>query len=247
VEALIALFFIVFIANMSTTIVGFGGTLISLALAAHLFPITYLVPILILLQAICSLYLAILDRQCIQWGKLGKRILPFALVGMGIGVLLLPYLEGHLLLLIFAGGTWLFSVRELFLLWREDGKKVVGTTSSAIGLVSLTSGGILQGLYGSGGPMIVFYTSQVLPDKSEFRSTMGVLWVFLDIILFLGYIQMGRVTLDTITTTGMLLPALWLGILVGDPLHRKISERKFRFLLYGLVIASTSALIIGKL
>ncbi len=84
---------IVLVAQTSETITGFGSTVISVALGAILFPLDILVPVIVPLNFILSLYIVLIHRQHLDGKTLGFRIIPFIAVGMPL--VLLIFNLGH--------------------------------------------------------------------------------------------------------------------------------------------------------
>ena len=103
----------------------------------------------------------------------------------------------------------------------------------------LTVGGIIHGAFGTGGPFVVIYAGKALPDKSLFRVTLCMLWTILNTILIVKWTATGGVwTPQVIKATSMALPFLAAGLLVGDWLHHRVNERRFRLTVYGVLFLS---------
>jgi uncharacterized membrane protein YfcA len=112
--------------------------------------------------------------------------------------------------------------------------------ASAAGL--LVSGGIVHGLYASGGPLIVLYASRAIPDKGAFRSTLSALWVVVNTALVAVHIAGGSINAATAKATAYLLPSLLLGIAAGEFLHDRIDERRFRLVVFALLVVAGGSL-----
>ncbi|MBM3176333.1 MAG: sulfite exporter TauE/SafE family protein, partial [Chloroflexi bacterium] len=72
---------ILVLAHTAETILGFGCTLIALALGVYLLPLETLVPMLVILGLLQSIWLVARWYRHIDWRTLLLQILPLAVVG----------------------------------------------------------------------------------------------------------------------------------------------------------------------
>ena len=109
----------------------------------------------------------------------------------------------------------------------------------------LFCGGMIQGAFGSGGPFIVIYAAKALPEKSLFRVTLSLLWLATNSARLALWIVQGTVwNRETLTLTLAALPFMVAGVLIGDFLHRRVDEFRFRFFVY-LVLCVAGAVMLG--
>ena len=76
---------------------GFGSTLIAVPLLAHLFPLKFVIPMMVVLDCIGSISMGVRLRSDVNTPEL-KPMLPFMVVGMVAGVFLLVALPPEILL-----------------------------------------------------------------------------------------------------------------------------------------------------
>ena len=67
---------------------GFGSTIFSVPILAHFLPVSYLVPLMVLLDMSSAIFLGTTGRKHVDRGEL-KRILPWMFVGFAIGLTVL--------------------------------------------------------------------------------------------------------------------------------------------------------------
>ena len=79
--------------------------------------------------------------------------------------------------------------RSLVSVVMEPVRHEFGLTDAQLGFLAL--GGIAHGLFGTGGPMIVYVARRRLADKLAFRSTLAVLWLALNAALLTKFITTG--------------------------------------------------------
>ncbi len=228
-------FLIVMLAQMSEAVSGFGCTLITLALGGNLYHIETILPLIIPLNFFLSFYLVTRYYQSIDWRTLTRAILPFFAVGMAAGLFIFNLGRSMILQTAFGFLVILITAFEFFGFFRtstSSPRKPLNTFQSALCLIA---GGIMHGIYATGGPMVVYYAGRKFNDKKVFRSTLSLLWLIMTVILCTNYFLNGKLTTGTLKTSALLLPALLLGILVGERIHSRIDERIFRLLIYVLL------------
>lgn len=245
-DSLAPLMLIVFFSNLVESVAGFGSTILALTLGAQYFPIEELIPILVPLNVLLSAYIVIRYRTEIHWRLLGTRILPFTLIGMPIGIWIFQMAPGPSLKLAFGV---IVSVLGAFELVR--GLKKTYADQRPLGLYGsalfLTAGGIMQGLYASGGPFVVYFFSRTVKDKGTFRSTLSFLWLVLNVILTGSLILSSKINAYTLQFSFYLLPFVLAGIFVGTRVHDWVSERQFKQGVYALLSVAGLSLIYRSL
>jgi hypothetical protein len=133
-------------------------------------------------------------------------------------------------------------VRELYLLYkRKQDRRPLSRVEEGAWLMA---GGIIQGVFASGGPPVVYVAGRIIPQKSNFRSTLAALWMVLNIVLTASYIITGKLTLPSLSISAMLLPVVIVCIVLGERLHNLVDENKFRMIVFTLLLFAGISLII---
>jgi uncharacterized protein len=243
--ALLALF--LFISNVVEAATGFGATIIALTLAVHFFPIDFLVPVIVPLNLLVSLYIAIRYRDGIKYHTLFTRIVPLAGIGLPLGIALFNLVDAERLKIFFGIFVLCFATLELIRILRADRKEKLNPLTTAATSFWLILGGIVHGLYASGGPMVVYYASRNLDGKHQFRSTLSALWAILSLLLAISHLATGKATAVTYSSAGLLLPVVIAGVIFGELLHSKLPERTFRILVFSILIFSGASIIVKSI
>jgi len=236
---------IVLLALLAEAVVGFGSTVLTVTLGAHLLPLDVLLPIFVPLNLVLSLYLVTRYRRTIDWRLLGGRVLPVAGLGTGAGLLLFRLQSSRALLLVFAVFVVLLAAVELIRALRGP-RRSTQPLRPLPGVALLSAGGVIHGLFGSGGPMIVYFASRELRGKAAFRSTLSALWIVLNAALVVNYAALGLFTAETTRMSLLLLPVVALGTGLGDRLHGRLPERPFQLMTYGLLLFAGAALVVRQ-
>lgn len=217
-------------------ITGFGSGLIAVPLLALHWPLTFVVPLVLLTDFTASLILGGRNFDKVAWPEI-RRLLPPGLIGVLIGAWLLVSLPREPLLMVLGSLVILYALRNL-LLDTEHPQPVSARWAWPAGL----SGGAIGALFGTGGPPYVIYLSHRLFDKGSLRATLSGLF----------FIE-GLARIVTFTASGLLLHRelfiayagalpLTLGALwVGSHIHNRLTQahmiRLFSLILLGSGIA----------
>jgi uncharacterized membrane protein YfcA len=234
-HALLAL--IIFFAFGIEAAMGFGCNVLAVTVAVHLYPLEQLLPVLVGLNLVVSLYIALRHRDAIDRALLLRRILPLMALGMPAGMAAFHLASGPHLKLGFGAFVVLIAAVELVRVARQSALESPRPLPTWQGVVVLLGAGLTHGLYASGGPLAVYFASRQPLDKRGFRSTMSTLWLLLNVILMCGYFARGAVGRETAVQIGLMLAPLVGGILAGEWFHGRIAERTFRVLVFALLLA----------
>lgn len=225
------------------TATGFGGMLVCVTLGAQLIGLEEVIRLMVPLSFLQTGYIAIRHSDGIDWSLLLKRVLPLMGLGMGGAFLLLTQVGGPWLGLAFGLMVLLLSARDLHQL-RSSNAVVSKPVSRAASVAALFSAGVIHGIYASGGPMLVYAIGREGLGKKAFRSTLSMVWIVLNVILVTRFAIAGdydrQVALDIL----MLVPAVPIGIVLGEWVYHRVDERTFKMVVLVLLIAAAISLIV---
>ena len=218
--------------------VGFGATLTNTPLLAHLLPLRFVVPLTLLLDLFAAIALGTRLRGQADRAEL-RRILPFMLLGLALGLALLVKLPERALLLLL-GCFVLYA--GLSSLARRPG---TGPLHPAWAIPAGVVGGIFSALYGIGGPIYTIYMSRRIADKSAFRATMARLILMVGLVRLVLTAAAGLIGQDQLLLSALLLaPFAALGLVLGNWLHHRLSARRILLFVYALIIVNGATLIV---
>lgn len=243
--ALLAL--VVLLAFSVEAVVGFGSTVLAVTLGAQLMPVDVLLPAFVPLNLALSAVLVARHARDVDGRLLGRRVLPFVGAGMVVGMGLFRLGSAASLEIALAGFVVTLAVVELARLRRAESAEAQKLAPAAAAAL-LGVGGVAHGLFGSGGPMVVYVASRELAGKARFRATLSALWLVLNAVLVAGYAQQGLIGRASIGRSLALVPSLLAAIPLGEWLHRRLPEARFRPIVYvvllvaGLSLAARHAL-----
>jgi len=221
---------------------GFGSIVIAMTLAAHLYPIRELIPLLVALNIVLSSYMVWRHHHHIERRLLVVQILPLMAVGMVGGLLLFSNASSDTLKLAFGIFVVVVSLRELSVLLANHGPRAaLGTRASSLGILGA---GVIHGIFATGGPLLVYIIGRSELGKRNFRSTLATVWLVLNSTLALIFTLSGRINSRLLPAIAALVPVVIASIMVGEWTHQRLSERGFRIAVFALLLLAGTSLVI---
>ncbi|HEX4942866.1 MAG TPA: sulfite exporter TauE/SafE family protein [Usitatibacteraceae bacterium] len=216
---------------------GFGSTVIALPILANWLPLTYLVPLMALGDLVAAVVVGGSNRRHVSRPEL-KRLLPFMVAGIALGVTVLvnvPQQPLKIGLAAFAMAVGLYSILN---------PSPKGTISPWWCIPAGTVAGILAAVFGAGGPVNVAYLAGRLHDKGEMRSTISVI-ISVSATLRTVLYAMAGLVLKAGTLAGFALaaPFAWAGLVLGSRIHTGLTQAQMRRTIGGLLVASGGILL----
>lgn len=230
---------VVALAFATESALGFGGTVITLALGSTLMPVRPLLAALIPLNLALSAYFTARYRRDVDRAVLFKRVLPVMLLAMPVGMLLASRLPESMLTRAF--GVFVLTLAIVELLRGENTEPRPLASSTSAGL--LAAGGVVHGMFGVGGPLAVYVVSRWIDDKRRFRATLNALWLTLNVVFLVPYVRDGLVSAVSVRQSLALSPALLVGIVAGEAAHRRIAQALFRKGVYVMLLGAGAMLV----
>lgn len=201
---------------------GFGATVIVVTLGAQFVPLDVLLPSFVPLSMVLSLCLL---RRGIVWPVLA-RMAPLLAIGIAAGIAIGRIADPRVLLVAF--GVFVAVLAT----WKLAGRAALWPRPL------LVLGGIVHGLFGTGGPMIVYAARTEIADKTQFRSTLAVVWLALNAALLAS---MHRApSMNSAWMAAAILP----GLAAGHWLHRRLDAERFERAVWLLLLVAGAVLAI---
>lgn len=217
-------------------ITGFAGNIFCMPVGTYTLGLQSSVSILNATGFLACMLLAVLNLRSINWRELGK------IVGV-----MLPFV---------ALGAWLDTVIPLHALL-----KIYGLVILAVGIKNLVqkkqtflpewalwgvlvAAGLIQGMFVSGGALLVIYAVQKLTDKEQFRATLAAVWSILNFLYAFYQLWAGHFTGEVWLMVLCCIPLIVLATFVGGKLAKRISQERFLKLTYILLLGIGAVLLI---
>ncbi|WP_177197773.1 sulfite exporter TauE/SafE family protein [Halopseudomonas formosensis] len=224
-------------------VTGFGSLVIALALGALLLPVAELLPVLVPLNVLMSGSLVLRHRRQLHGALLLRVILPLMLLGTLAGFALQQWLADDLLKGLLGILMLWFAGREL---WRLRRGRPARPHPPWLNRLLTLGAGLTHGLFASGGPLLVYALAGTQLDKRRLRATLLCVWFSLNACLSLMLLMQGKLV-PALPRLPWFIPLLVLGMLVGEYLHHRVNEQRFRQLVYGLLLVTGTILTLQSL
>lgn len=216
---------------------GFGSAVVGVPILVHFVPLTFAVPLVMLLDFVSTLTVGALNWRQIDRSEL-LRLVPCMLVGIVAGATLL----------VSANPQWLLLALGVFVLlnalWNLL-RPVHAEPASALWSVPAgLAGGVFSALFGTGGPIYTTYLARRV-DAAAFRATTVSIILMSGLIRLVtfgatGLLQQPRLWLGWVS----LLPVCALGVFVGSRLHSKLPPQRVRKAMFALLAVSGASVIV---
>jgi uncharacterized membrane protein YfcA len=240
-ETIVLLALIVMLAYTVFGLTGFGSSITAMPLLVQVIPLRTAVPLMLVFDLASGLLLGWRNRRVVDRKEL-LRLIPFMLVGMAIGVIVLVKAPERLLLLVL--GIFILAYSAWSLLLKRVPKPLSSNWSIPLGMI----GGIFTALFGTGGPIYTIYLARRLEDKLVLRATISSLIFvtgFSRLVLFSSaglYKQPSLVSLALI-----LLPCALVGLFLGSRLHSKLPAQRVVQAIWVILIVGGASLVLRNL
>lgn len=229
---------VVFLAFFARGVSGFGSATVAIPLLVHVIPLKVAVPLLLVHDLLSTAATAHIDRRAVVKSEI-LALLPFSMLGVIFGVTLLLALPATPLLAALGALVIVFGVRTIA---NPQGRRHIARGWCVpAGLI----GGALGGAFGIGAATpTMIYLSHRLADKHAVRGTFAAFGLFdyayrLVVFAVTGLLLSRELLVAVLAT----LPAMALGMYLGNRLHGRISgERAFQ-VIGGLLVASGASLL----
>jgi uncharacterized membrane protein YfcA len=236
-ETYLAAFLILLLAYFLRGITGFGSGLIAIPLLAHILPLTFVVPMVLVLDFVASIVLSSRKHMQVRWDEI-RPLLPTSIVGIVIGSFMLITLPREPLLVSLGVFVIFFGLRYVFNIHGD--KPISRWWSVPTGL----SGGLIGALFGTGGPPYVVYFSHRLHDKTQLRGTLSGLFLLDGAFRVITFLSLGLLLqADMFAALLMGLPVAGIGLYLGNRVHLGITHRQQLVVIGCLLLVSGGSLL----
>ena len=220
---------------------GFGSSIISVPILAHLLPLTFVVPLVTAVDCAAAATATTRQWRLVDWREF-RRVMAPALAGIAIGSTLLVNLPRNAALLALGVFVTAFSIYTLA--GAHQWQSISPRWSIPAGLV----GGVFSALFGTGGPLYMMYLSSRIPDKSVLRATSSMV---VGTSVAIRAVAFGFTTLwqqqGMLTLILLLLPLMLVGYLLGSRVHAQLGGSAIRRGIAWLLLANAVLLIVRSL
>jgi uncharacterized membrane protein YfcA len=205
---------------------GFGGA-VGLPLLALVLPVKVLAPAWSLVGIVSSVAIIGRDRQHVD-RRTFLRFLPGCAIGIAAGLFFFATLDAVLLARALGAFIILYAIYSLWITTRPAGSRPPLPRGLLRPVASFFSGAVGT-LFGSMASIFfAMYLDASGANKQTFRATLSAMLLTLSVARTIGYAAVNELTLDSFILCAAAVPAMGLGLLVGDRIHSGLSQAAFQ-------------------
>ncbi len=213
------------------TLVGFGSALVASGPLALAMAPSRVIPLLALLDFAGAATRGWRARRDVAWPEF-RRLFPGMLAGQFLGIAVLAR----------AGTAFTLAALGVFVagqglrgLLARPGKEA---PPPRLPFLHGLFGGLLGGLFGSGGFVYAAYLERRLDSRTAFRATQAVLIALSTVWRIVLCLSLGLLDAGLLLTALCFLPAVLLGVLAGRRIDLRLERAQLFAVLNGLLVAS---------
>ena len=227
---------VLFVAYLVRGVAGFGSGLIAVPMLTLVAPVPLVVPLVVSLDYIGSASQGMQNRDYVAW-KEQLLLVPFMLVGIGVGLLLLHSIPTAVLRKVLGGFVITYAIYQLLPLPALGGSRLLAILCGCLG-------GLVGTLFGTGGPFYVMYLKLRDLDKSVFRATFATNFLIDGAIRLGSYAVIGLFRWQVLAYLLAALPMVAAGLYLGGRLQTGWSQNAFVRFISLLLLGSGIALLL---
>lgn len=237
-DTIVEVVLIIALAYFMFGVSGFGSSLVAVPLLSFVMPLQSAVMLALTLDLISAIALSKKENKHVRTGEL-KVLIPFVVLGIVMGALLLARVPNEPLLL--ALGFFVTAVGIKILFFGTPKERISKRWSALAGI----AGGTTSALFGTGGPAYMSYLGHRLENRFEIRATFSGLLVIDSSLRVFVFVIGGLFfsSLDLIVLAAA-LPTMVIGLYMGHRAHDRLSDGQMTFVTALLLLASGVSLIV---
>lgn len=221
---------VLFLTNIVQGITGFAGTVLAMPPSILLQGIDVAKPTLNILGLLVAVWIVIISYKSLNMKEFFK-IMIIMFFGLILGNYIYSIIPVPMLLKIYAIFIIGIALKGLLVKKEKD-------LPEFILVMIVFIAGIMHGMFVSGGPLLIIYAAKKFREKTEFRATVSCVWLVLNSYLGYSHYVEGLFTPETITKLMWGIPPVIVGVIIGNILHKKMSQELFLLITYILLIIS---------
>jgi uncharacterized membrane protein YfcA len=219
---------VIFLSSSIQSMTGFGFAVLAMPLLVLLQDPHEAVGTSMVLSTLCVVFMWWRTRKHERL-RINGTLFTAAIIGVPIGLAGLAWVDPDLLK--FAVGVVTVSIAAMSLIGAMRGRRgstcEQGATWTRSTWIAGFVSGFLTGSISMPGPAVVALLSGRAVEKSAYRSTLMAYFILIYPSALIAMIGTRLVSVSTLVSSGTYVPALLIGMWVGDAMHEKSSQSMF--------------------
>ena len=221
---------------------GFGSALVIIPLLSWQWPLSAIVPTVLLLDVLASISHTGMNLKHVRW-RVVPKVMPFAIFGAWLGSLAHPWRDS----------TWALSVLGLYIAWvalrglRGQSQRFE-PPSPMVNSMAGTLMGLIETLFGTAGPVVMAWLTRQERKIEDVRATAPLLILITVCIALISNGLSGRSDLDQVfTKTVWLAPMALMGGWIGHQFNSRIQPVMAKNIIHAVLLVSGIALTVRSI
>jgi len=228
--------FIALLAYFVRGVAGFGSALIASPLLALMLPLTVVVPLVVILDNTSSMVQARRHRALIAWREVVPLLL-CSLLGIALALHLHARLEEALLKRWLGGFVIAFALYQLLPFAPPRARRAWALPAGFLG-------GLVGGMFGTGGPFYVLYLRAWQLPKTVMLASMAALFALDGGARIVAFAVGGHYTWLHAQLLAVMLPLGALGLYLGGRVHVGLTQAAFQRIVSAIMLVSGMLLLL---
>lgn len=218
---------------------GFGGGLGTLAVPLMALAVAPQQAAAVMLPILCVMDLIAVWTYRRDWDRRNMWImLPGALAGIAAGGLTFAYMDADMVRILVGALAIGFFAFEVARRWIFAPDRPPQRPSLPRGTFWSAVGGFTSFIAHAGGPPVNIYLLPQRMPKTLYQGTTVVFYFVVNYVKLIPYALLGQLSFGNLSTSAALLPLAPLAMLLGIWLHKRVSDRLFYLICYGLLLVT---------
>lgn len=217
---------------------GFAGSFGMVAVPMMALVVSPVQAAAVLLPILCTMDLIALWRFRGEWVPAElKFLLPAALAGIAAGTLLFEAMSADAIRLALGAIAVAFT-GHFWISRRRAGRGRLPDYPRRFGLLAGSIAGFTSFIAHAGGPPYSIYMLRRPVDRTGYAATAIVFFAVVNFVKLVPYGWLGMLSGENVATSAVLATLAPVGVLIGERLHRRMSDRLFFGLAYVFLFAA---------
>ena len=225
---------------------GFGSALVIVPLLGWHWPLTLVVPLVLMIDVPASLLHAGLNLRQVAWAEI-PRLLPAMVAGSLLGAALLAWATSAWPLLalgLYVAAVGVRGLRGLRLVRLLPSSAAGAPESPGRAWLAGLGIGVIESLFGTAGPLVVVWLSRRLNDPLALRATVPPTIVIVALLAIGAAALAGQLRQALVWVAWIaLLPIALAGVALGHRIAGRLSARLVGRVVFTLLVASGLAMV----
>lgn len=202
------------------------------------------VGLLLLMLLVGDLFAIVWYRRHTEWRRVGV-LLPWAVVGMAVGFLILDRVDSVTLGRLLGGIVLVLLLLHGWMDWKGGAEALSPGKHRWIAPLAGIAAGTTTMVANAGGPVMILYLLAMRLDKNSFIGTGAWFFFVVNVLKVVPYIHLGLITAESARVSLTMAPVVAAGAILGIVVLKFLPQRVFEGSVRVLALIAAVRLLVG--